>query len=186
MKLSKYEENAIRIANEIGIEIKSCYQGGQCPEWSSPNPEGRRYCEDCSNVHGDKYRITIKRKGARGQAASLSFDYWASWASCNKTVRELRAMKHSDIQKLGLALTSGLLHEHDNKVVKIRHKPSDYDILACISGDMFGSTNPDEIYEEFGAMKPSQTLRIAEHNRKVQAFFTEDEKQKIANVENID
>lgn len=184
MKLSKYEENALRIANEIGIEIKTCYQGGQCPEWSASERSYRNTCEDCGTIHGDKYRVTIKRKGLKN--AGISFDYWASWASCNKTVRELRAMKHSEIQKLGIALTSGLLHEHDSNVVKIRHKPSDYDILACISGDMFGSTNPDEIYEEFGEMKPSRALHIAEHNLKLQSFFSEAERLKIADVENID
>lgn len=188
MKLSAYEKNALRIAEEISIEIRTCYQGGQCPEWGASRDarRDRHACEDCGGVHGDKYRVTIKRKGKGPGAPNLSFDYWASWASCNKTVRELRAMKHSEIRELGIALYGSLLHEHDSKTVKVKHKPSYYDILACLSFEVFGSTDPDAIYEEFGEMKPSQALRIAEHNRKVQAFFTEAERLKIADVENID
>ena len=60
--------------------------------------------------------------------------------------------------------------QHDKEKGK---DPGVYDILACVSSDMSMPTDPDEIHEEFGAnMKPSQCKAVANHAKKLQAFFS--------------
>ncbi len=62
-------------------------------------------------------------------------------------------------------------------------EPTIYDILACISSDASMSTDPDEIAQEFGIMKPSQAIAIAAWAKKLQAFFTEDEREKLNEIQ---
>lgn len=116
MEPSKYEERARTIAGQIGIEVIAAYQGNECPERSVKDPF-RTYstCKDCGSIHGDKYRVTIKR--------------------------------------CGVAL------------------------------DAQGSTDPDEIFEEYGPMPPSKAEQIAQATRKLQAFFTPADIEALSHVD---
>ena len=49
------------------------------------------------------------------------------------------------------------------------HKPTTYDVLTCL--DWNGSTDPDEISEEYGGLKPSQAIACAEQNRALNSMF---------------
>jgi hypothetical protein len=60
--------------------------------------------------------------------------------------------------------------------------PTVYDVLACISSDASGPTDPDEVAEEYGPMRPSQAIAAAEFARKLQAFFTRAERERLAEV----
>lgn len=60
---------------------------------------------------------------------------------------------------------------------------TNYSVLACISSDAQGPTNPDEVYEEFGDMKPSQAIAISEFAKKLQAFFTEKEIEALSEIQ---
>lgn len=61
--------------------------------------------------------------------------------------------------------------------------PSEYDILACISSDAHMPTDPDEVVTEFGEMKPSQAIKIAEFAQKLQRFLTEAERDELAEIQ---
>lgn len=50
-------------------------------------------------------------------------------------------------------------------------KPSAYDILSCLTVRYYESA--DEVYEEFGEMKPSQAQEIFEEGQNLQKLFTE-------------
>lgn len=58
-----------------------------------------------------------------------------------------------------------------------------YAVLAAISSDAHCSTDPDEIAEEFGDIKPSQAIAIADFAKRLQAFFTEDELADLAEIQ---
>lgn len=65
-----------------------------------------------------------------------------------------------------------------------RHlEPSVYDVLACVGSDAQGPTDPDEVAEEYGPMKPSQALKCARWARRLQKFFSEAERAMLAEVQ---
>lgn len=53
--------------------------------------------------------------------------------------------------------------------------PTPYDILACVSSDASGPTDPDVVVEEYGDMAPSKARQIANFARRLQRFFTAEE-----------
>lgn len=177
-----YEKQAKEVADKIGIVVVSAFQGGQCPDWSS-NDKNKRHdphaCDECGTVHGEKYRVTIQRKDKKG---SLSFDYWASWASCNVEVTRNMIGNGGAFKKAGLPYWESSKYFVGN-VVKRKHTPTYYDILSCLSSDLSMPTDPDDVVREFGSMMPSQAIKIAEFARKLQAFFSEEEKAILAEVQ---
>ena len=181
-ELSKYEVQAREVAEKIGIEVIAAFQGDQCPEWGGGERQKTRHaCTECGQIHGDKFRITIKRM-ATGK--SVSFDYWASWASCNKMAGEIQrhVTPSLEAKKYGLAWWD-VRDEDPNKVFHVKHRPSYYDVLCCVGSDVNGSTDPDEIFAELGPMTPSRAEAIAAATRKLQAFFTEAERALLAEVQ---
>lgn len=61
-------------------------------------------------------------------------------------------------------------------------KPTDYDILSCLSSDINMPTDPDYVYEEMGPMKPSQCTAVAKFAQDLQDFFTEEEQADLAEI----
>ena len=57
-----------------------------------------------------------------------------------------------------------------------------YDILSCLSADVRAPTDPDEVADEFGDMKPSQAVRIANFAKRLQAFFTAPEIDDLSEI----
>lgn len=53
--------------------------------------------------------------------------------------------------------------------------PAEWDVLACLRTDAATSTDPDEVAEEYGGMKPSRAAAIARLARRLQTFFSEEE-----------
>ena len=65
-----------------------------------------------------------------------------------------------------------------------KHKrPSQYDVLACVGSDVNMPTTADEVVAEFGDMKPSQAQATADHARKLRAFFTDNEREALAEIQ---
>lgn len=186
MKPSQYEIQAQSVADAIGIEVLTAFQGSQCPAWADGKRRDRMRtrmdCADCGTVHGDKFRVTIRRKGTKG--AALHFDFWASWSDCNTTAGQARKMNFEERKARHIVLLpSQLAHMADYERIKCQHKPSVYDVLCSVSSDLSMPTEADDVAEEFGDMKPSQAERIARHARNLQAFFTEAERSQLAEVQ---
>jgi hypothetical protein len=60
--------------------------------------------------------------------------------------------------------------------------PGYYNILASVSSDAQGPTTADEVYAEYGDMKPSQAEAVAAFARRLQRFFTEAEREALAEI----
>jgi len=70
MERSEYETRAQAFLDKYGLTIKAAFKGDRCPPW-----------EDGRCIHGDRYRITIKRLNANAfdpGPRSISFDWWNS------------------------------------------------------------------------------------------------------------
>ena len=65
MKHTDYEAQAQRFLTEFDLTLKVAFKGDRCPPW-----------DDNKHIHGDRYRVTIKRKIGK----SISFDFWNSLA----------------------------------------------------------------------------------------------------------
>ena len=62
-------------------------------------------------------------------------------------------------------------------------KPTVYDILACVSSDLSMPQTADEVYSEFGEMKPSRAETIAAWSRKLNEFFTPAEAEALSEIQ---
>ena len=60
--------------------------------------------------------------------------------------------------------------------------PTAYDVLACLASDARCSTDPDEIYADFGEMTPSNAIAIAAHAKEIQDFFTQEELDDLSEI----
>ena len=60
--------------------------------------------------------------------------------------------------------------------------PTSCDILACLSSNISAPTDPDEVAQEFGEMKPSQAIAIAKFARRLQRFFTPEEQEALMEI----
>ena len=64
------------------------------------------------------------------------------------------------------------------------HKdPTAYAVLTCLGIDVQAPTDPDEVAEEFGDMKPSEAIAIAKFARRLQRFFSEEEVQELSEIQ---
>ena len=61
--------------------------------------------------------------------------------------------------------------------------PTAYNILSCVSSDAQNPTNPDDVFEEFGEMKPSQAVMIAKFALKLQSFFSSEELEALSEIQ---
>ncbi len=140
MERIDYEGQAQEFLARFNLTVKAAFKGDKCPPWED---------KDC--MHGDRYRVTVKRSlgkaGGRNLSTSISFDFWNS-------VNDMQAGK----------------------------SPTAYNILACISSDASMSTDPDEVVEELGEMRPSQAVTVAKFATRLQAFFTKEEIEALAEI----
>ena len=64
---SEYDIRAQSFLERHGLTFKAVFVSSACPEW----------CDGEEHTHGDKYRVTIRRAGAR---SSFTSDFWNSYA----------------------------------------------------------------------------------------------------------
>ena len=61
-------------------------------------------------------------------------------------------------------------------------KPTAYDVLSSLSSEAHMPTTADEVADELGPMPPSQAIAAASAARRLQAFFTSDELDALAEI----
>ena len=61
--------------------------------------------------------------------------------------------------------------------------PTVYSVLACVASEMSMPQTADEVFDEFGEMKPSQCESIAEWSRKLNQFFTPAEAEALSEIQ---
>lgn len=158
-----YESRARQIADALGLTVVAAFKGDRCPPWLDKRPPVTLHsdrCNACGSVHGDRYRVTLKFTG-RAEA-------WPAWR-----------VGRSTYQSLSFDFWASYQDKLDG------HRPGYYDILCCVASEASMPTDPDEIAEEFGPMKPSQAIAIAKHAARLQAFFTEGERARLAEIEGL-
>lgn len=145
--MSEYIEQAEKFLEAHGLRFRATFKGDKCPAWSGIANE-RNGCPQCGAIHGDRYRVTISRKGG----GRISFDFWNS---------------QKDSQ--------------DGK------EPTDYDVLACISGDVHCPEDFAEFCSEYGYEEDSRKAeatfrRCAAFGRRLRAFFTAEEIDQLQEI----
>jgi hypothetical protein len=61
--------------------------------------------------------------------------------------------------------------------------PTAYDILCCVASDAQCPTDPDEVVAEFGDMKPSQAIAVANRAKELQALFNPTELRALSEIQ---
>lgn len=171
---SEYDLLAESIAAQLGIRVTAVYQGGECPPWHENRKPGTSRCPygRCNATHGDRFLVTIERVST---ARSISFPYWAPFNDCYMRLVDWRA-RHPAGRPRARAISL------DTDPIQLLHTPSTYDVLACISSDMSAPTDPDEVAREYGEMLPSQAIAIAAFASRLQVFFTDAEREALAQI----
>ena len=157
---SEYQKQAAEFLTKAGLTFKAAQHPHQsAPSWST-EAGLQFYAYDKASdtrvaiTHGFRYVVTIAR--TNGQA--LEFDFWGSIADRQKAI-ESRS-------KLAGKVNAPALDA--------------YDVLAGLDASPLEA---DEVYAEFGGMKPSRAEEIAAFNRKVRAFFTDAELEALAEIQ---
>jgi|SRR3990172_7084953 len=116
--------------------------------------------DDYRHIHGDRYRVTIKRA---------------------------RQEYRPSLTKPGFhSLTpQSISFDFWNSQADMQagNRPSAYQILSVVSSEGSAPTDPDEVVEEYGEMKPSQASALAKFARRLQAFFTEEELEALQEIQ---
>jgi hypothetical protein len=113
------------------------------------------------------------------------------WGDCKKTGKHI----HGDGYLITIKRTGADAHNdmrtglisfefwNSLHAVETGESPTSYDVLACISNDINMPVSPDEIYDEFGGMKPSQAIAIAEFGKKLRGFFSSQEQTALSEIQ---
>jgi hypothetical protein len=137
----------------------------KCPPWT-PHVPSVKGCRKCGMVHGDRYRVTIRRAGTTVTALrerhpgpktphAISFDFWGSLGD----------------------------RETDRRVTAC-------DVLACVSADANYPTDPDTVIADMGMHADSRrdyqsAIQIARFATRLQRFFTLEEMTDLAEVNSM-
>ncbi len=154
-----YNKQANDFLTEHHLTLDTAFKGDKCPPWRKGKPTSRDACPECGSVHGDLYRVTIRRpthdavwsNGEPGPR-SLSFNFWGSYAD-----------------------------QQDG------NRPSAYDVLACISSEVycpesFGLFCSDFGYDQDSRQAEATFKRCAAFAVKLGAFFSESELEALAEI----
>ena len=73
--MSEYDDKAEAFLAKFALKVRTVHHGDCCPKWDSTQERsGHRGCPQYGTIHGDRYRVTISRKGG----GRVSFDFWNS------------------------------------------------------------------------------------------------------------
>lgn len=165
-----YATQAQEFLSTFDLVLFIDFMGPECPTWD----------EGDQHIHGDRWNIGIKRieKGPYSDRWGdiLEFPFWNSHHDANGW----RKLPWSDNVT---EESEHLGHKRHIDNWKMAHPPTPYEILACIGSDVQGYTDPDDVYQEFGEMKPSQAKAIANHTVKLRLFFTTPEQEALAEIQ---
>jgi hypothetical protein len=155
--LDRYRAQAAAFLKRFDLEVLIAYKGDlKCPPWSPETP-GLQGCKRCGAVHGDMYRVTIRRAGTavsplvKTEATTpkrkhaVTFDFWGS-----------------------------LQDKQQNRRI------IDFDVLATVASEASCPTEVTEVLDEFGMNRDSirdyrKAVGIARFAARLQAFFTPEE-----------
>lgn len=137
------DRTAQEFLSRFGLEVKIAFKGDKAPAWGG-------------DVHGDRYRVTIKR------------------------IPQMQGGSYRPVSRSPKSVSSDYWNSQNDKERGIR--PTAYDILQMLAPDAFAPTDPDEVVREFGEMKPSQASAVAKCATKLQAFFTKEEQEALQEV----
>jgi hypothetical protein len=68
----EYEKQAQEFLTKYNLTLKAAFKGDKRPPW-----------DDNKHIHGDRYRVTIKRQDRK----SISFDFWNSFNDSQNSKR---------------------------------------------------------------------------------------------------
>jgi hypothetical protein len=163
--LDRCRAKAQAFLTRFNLEVLIAYKGdSKCPPWS-PDVPGLNGCRRCGAVHGDMFRVTIRRAGSavsplaktdatvKRKPNAITFDFWGS------------------------------LHDRETK-----RRIDQYDVLATVASDGNGPTDSAQVIEEFGMNPDSvkdlrQAAAIARFAARLQAFFTPEELTALGEID---
>lgn len=192
---TNYVKQADDLLVEFGVTFSAVLIGSDCPP----------FCEDAakrreldkvnvyprkSHIHGKHYRCIFTRPQReyslnRGNpeyfpVAPFVVDFWNSYAD-----EEFNALGSRDFRAGVPGFKYGRLVRDGRQVNKKGLQPTPYDILACIQkGDVgtFGDFCSDLGYDEDSRKAEGVYRAIVDEWKRVKAFFTEAEIEKLQDV----
>lgn len=161
--MDTYRPQARALLDAHDLEVLIDFKDGQkCPPWT-PHVPSVKQCQKCGMVHGDHYRVTIRRVGTAvtpirdrhpnpTPLQAISFDFWGS-------LRD---------------------REKDRCI-------TDCDVVACVSADAGHPTDPVRVIAEMGVDLESHreqqcAVRIARFASRLRRFFTPEELSALAKI----
>lgn len=166
--MNEYEKQALDFLEKTGAKVAVRLSSNQTkPNWDCKDMRlGRMVVPG----HGLKYEVTISRENKQ----AFTFDFWSS---VNDSYSSF-AKKYPDETKLTTWFNPA----------KHAKKPTNYDILACISGDINGHESTfSEFCSEFGYNNDSIRAKgiyesVCDQARSLARLFSQDELMELQEI----
>ena len=147
MVRTEYDRQASEFLEQHGMTMTATFAGWACPE----------FCDDDQHTHGARFEITLRRRDVGLPIPKLTFDFWGSHHDSHE-------QRHDRGHAKGTRLRDG------------GKRPTPYDVLACISGDIHTPDTFEDFCGEYGYEEDSRKAeatwkRCAEFAAKLRTFF---------------
>lgn len=165
MNATDYDKQAEAFLERFGVKFRATEYPKDmqtAPEWAKDGNSGTH-----KYPHGLRYRVVFEREGE----PPLSFDYWGSIAD-----REIIERSHQRWAN------------PSDKTAAAKARPSAYDVLACVSSDIYCPDDFDEFCADYGydndSIKALDTWkRCAKFAAELRQFFpTDEEREALAEI----
>lgn len=162
-----YQKQATDFCERFGIKFRATEYPADmqtAPAWVEDGNSGSH-----TYPHGLRYRVTLSRDGK----ADLGFDFWASIADREAIERVRKANTYIDAEAKRKAAQA---------------KPTAYDVLACISSDIYCPDNFADFCDEYGYDEDSRKAyatweRCSKFAKELREFFaTDEEREALAEI----
>jgi hypothetical protein len=159
--VSEYDQQANDFLSRNGLKFRATLSDSKTPAWKQ---EG----EAC----GHHYRCTIWRTYEHTRPQSISRKDW--------TARVRRSSMHPE--RLTFDFWGSIKDAEDGK------HPTPYDVLACISGDVYTPEMFKDFCSEYGyesdSIKALQTFRrVSAFAKRLRTFFTAQELEQLTEIQ---
>jgi hypothetical protein len=94
MERQDYDAQAEEWLQTHGLRLKLAFKPNKCPGWPGSGGVSAKWdCPRCGGIHGECYRVTLRRLNGTRKPKSISFDFWGS----RFAKQEARRPTHHDV-----------------------------------------------------------------------------------------
>lgn len=207
--VSKYDQQAETFLTSNGLKFRATLSDTKTPQWAEGEKHGHHYRVTISRERPDRLRECSKCGPVVNwtcpkcvtpthqipMPSRLVFDFWGSIADADKLKVAVPRLQNLQLQRQNVDQWSKNTFDLNfGEEMKARERavaechPSAYDVLACISSDVYCPETFAEFCADYGyeadSIKALQTFRrCSAFAKRLRAFFTAEELSQLSEIQ---